>query len=128
MVTNPPCPYCGRSTSIRDSSVIYGHSYGLALICDGYPECDAYVGTHKKDGRPLGTLANAELRKARNAAHAVLDPLWRDGHMRRNEAYAWLAKVLDIDRTAAHIAMFSEEQCRQVVEAVAAEFQSVSGA
>lgn len=41
------CPYCGRTAELKDSAVIYcGTSYGMAWVCSGFPECDAYVGCH----------------------------------------------------------------------------------
>lgn len=109
------CPYCQSKCKVQDSSVIYGRSYGPVLICTRFPACDSYVGCHR-NGRPLGTLANAELRRFRNAAHAAFDPIWKTGRMRRQEAYAWLAKRLGIDKYECHIAMFDLDMCGKVIE------------
>ena len=54
------CDYCGRETEYVDSKVIYGKSYGKIYLCRN---CMAYVGVHKGTDKPLGRLANAELRK-----------------------------------------------------------------
>jgi hypothetical protein len=80
------------------------------------------VGTHKnsKEHKPLGRLANAELRAAKKRAHAAFDPLWKSGHMKRGSAYAWLSDTLGIDKKDAHIGMFDVERCNAVVEAVKA--------
>ena len=67
------CDYCGRETEYVDSKVIYGKSYGKIYLCRN---CMAYVGVHKGTDKPLGRLANAELRNWKKAAHAVFDPLW----------------------------------------------------
>ena len=87
------CDYCGRETEYVDSKVIYGKSYGKIYLCRN---CMAYVGVHKGTDKPLGRLANAELRNWKKAAHAVFDPLWKYGRFRghRNAAYAWLAQKM----------------------------------
>ena len=72
------CPYCGKEAELIDSSVIYGRSYGMAYICF---DCDAYVGTHKGTEKPLGRLANAELRKWKMRAHDAFDPIWKSRKM-----------------------------------------------
>jgi len=80
-------------------------------------QCNAYVGTHKKSGKPLGTLANSALRAARSRAHAAFDPLWRDAKstMTRREAYQWLSETLNIRFKDCHIALFDLRTCGHVV-------------
>ena len=73
--------------------------------------CDAYVGTHKRTGEPLGTLANATLRNYRKRVHATFDPVWKQGTMKRGEAYVAFAKLMGISTGDCHIALFNEEQC-----------------
>ncbi len=110
------CPYCGSDVVKRDSSLIYGRSYGVAWVCSRFPECDAYVGCHKGSDRPLGRLANKTLRRRKNEAHAAFDPLWKSGQMSRNEAYHWLAGRLGIPKEECHIGMFDERRCELVVQ------------
>lgn len=120
-MTYPPCPYCGKPTEIRDSREIYGRSYGLALICSGFPACDSYVGCHQDSGLPKGTLANAELRIARKQAHAAFDPLWRrpgDKRAHRQRAYAWLTAATGIPADDCHIGMMDVARCRLVIDAI----------
>jgi hypothetical protein len=74
--------------------------------------CNAYVGCHPGTSTPLGNLANAELRRARNIVHSVFDPLWKGRKMTRSAAYQWLASQLDIPVEKCHIAMFDISQCR----------------
>jgi hypothetical protein len=119
------CLYCGTPAKLIDSAQIYGgRSFGPAWACGRYPTCDAYVGCHRGTERPLGRLANAELRRAKQAAHAVFDPLWQ-AKMRlsriskktaRNAAYQWLARELGIPESDCHIGMFDVDACRRVVE------------
>lgn len=87
--------------------------------------CDAWVGCHRGTTKPLGRLANAELRQAKQDAHVAFDALWRRttpaGTFDRGGAYTWLAQQLDIERADCHIGMMDVEQCRRVVEICEAE-------
>ena len=111
------CPYCGGSVSLVSSSKVYrGRDFGLMYLCDNYPSCDAYVGVHKGTNRPLGTLANAELREWRKKAHAAFDPLHKSGRMSRKQAYKLMQHLMDIDDKEAHIANFDVDQCKALIE------------
>jgi len=113
------CPYCGEKAKMVGGKEIYPHRPDLyQLNFYQCAPCDAYVGCHKTgDGKqPLGRLANAELRKAKSAAHAAFDPMWKDGKKKRGSAYAWLSDQLGIDKRDCHIGMFDVETCRRVVE------------
>ena len=58
---NVICDYCGKPAQFVDSASVYhGHSYGMVYYC---PDCQAWVGVHKGTDRPLGRLADAELRR-----------------------------------------------------------------
>jgi hypothetical protein len=65
----------------------------------------------------LGRLADAELRKAKIAAHAVFDPLWKSGEMTRKEAYRWLAKALNLAEPP-HMGSMNIDECHLVIKAV----------
>lgn len=117
--TNPMmiCPYCGSTVSLRDATAVYNRpGYGKLWLCDNYPICDAYVGTHNQDDSPIGTLANRQLRQWRRNAHALFDPIWKSGKMSRNEAYQWLCEQLGLPREETHIGMFDEARCKEVVK------------
>lgn len=109
------CPYCGRQAEFVDSKVVYGKSYGMIYLCRN---CMAYVGVHKGTDKPLGRLANAELRYWKKAAHAAFDPLWQYGFFkgRRKAAYRWLAKKMDLPLEETHIGMFDVSQCKRVIK------------
>lgn len=83
----------------------------------------AYVGVHKGTDRPLGRLANAELRYWKKAAHAVFDPLWQRGPFRghRNVAYGWLAQKMNLPIEKTHIGMFDVEQCKKAIQIIRKE-------
>lgn len=126
------CPYCGKDAALVPGSTVYPHRADLHVKQFWYCRpCDAYVGCHELSARPLGRLANAELRRAKSAAHRAFDSLWRrsDLHGRRariarGKTYAWLAAQMEIARGACHIGMFDEAQCRRVVELVDAHRQN----
>ena len=109
------CPYCNRPACFTTWS-------GKWPVWECKP-CDARVGCHRGTPSPLGTLANAELRAARNAAHRAFDPLWKKGgpfhRAGRGVAYAWLAGGLGLRVAECHIAMFDLETCERVVKMLA---------
>lgn len=89
------CPFCGAEAQLVTQHQVYGRRYGRGgwiWACSRWPVCDSYVGCHPGTTKPLGTMANSALRRARSKAHEAFDPLWKDRHMNRNKAYAKLAK------------------------------------
>ena len=108
------CPYCSGRAEYTDSAEVYrGRSYGMIWLCR---PCFAYVGCHKGGDKPLGRLANAELRAWKQKAHRAFDPMWKGKKTSRGQAYLWLAEKLQIDRADCHIGMFDVEACKRVVE------------
>ena len=83
--------------------------------------CDAYVGCHPGSDKPLGSLANAELRAARVKTHTLhFDPLWKNQRLfgygdARRKAYEWLAGKLGIRVEDCHIGQFDLETCNKVM-------------
>lgn len=113
------CPYCGASAVCRPASTVYGADTidrkSFLYLCSNWPSCDAYVGAHKADRRPMGTLANSRLRHKRILAHHALERLQQERHMDKWASYVWLQAKLGLDERNAHIGMFSEQQCDQVI-------------
>lgn len=107
------CDYCGRDAVLTPTREIYnGRDFGWAWRC---LPCGAWVGCHKGTKKPLGRLANSELREWKKNAHAAFDPLWQEVGMSRPGAYSWLASRLGIESSQCHIGMFNVETCKQVV-------------
>jgi hypothetical protein len=108
------CPYDGGQVDLVNNSEIYkGKSYGewpYAYLCR---ECGAYVGLHPHTDIPLGTLADAELRRARNMCKAPFVQLYKQKVMTRDKAYAELAKHMGLDVEACHFGWFDIEQCKR---------------
>jgi hypothetical protein len=62
--------------------------------CD---DCRNFVGCHHKSDdplRPLGCIPTPEVKEARKLIHAVLDPIWKQGHMERKRLYKLLSAKL----------------------------------
>lgn len=112
------CPYCGSSVVLRSADGIYReNSNGTMLyVCSKYPECDAYVRVHDGTRIPVGSMANRKLRALRKTAHDYFDQLYQSGLMGKQEAYQWLAQLIDAPLSEAHIGYLGEYYCQQVIE------------
>lgn len=84
-------------------------------MCSHWPKCDAYVSAHKNNLRPMGTLANGELRHKRIIAHRALEAYRTKTRMSKWSIYLWMQGKLRLDARHTHIAMFTEEQCDQLI-------------
>ena len=109
------CNYCGKPARLVDSSCVYGRSYGMIYYC---ADCNAWVGVHRHNNKPLGILANAQLRQYKKRAHLYFDRLWKSKRMTRSEAYEWLSKQLGKKPEKTHIGMFEVGDCQQVIKVV----------
>ena len=102
---------------LRSADGIYheNHSHTMLYVCSNYPRCDAYVRTHPGTNIPVGTLANHELRTLRNQAHHYFDQLYLSGLMSKQDAYLWLAGLLQVPLSKAHIGFLGEYYCNEVI-------------
>ena len=112
------CPYCGSTIVLRSADGIYKDNSSSTMLytCSKYPECDAYVRVLPGTKTPVGSLANGNLRLLRREAHQHFDRLHLSGIMSRQDAYAWLAGILNAPLSQAHIGYLSEYYCQQVIE------------
>lgn len=114
------CPYCGRKAVLRSASYIYGENciqpQKPVYVCSGYPEhCDAYVGAHEHNLKPMGTMANGELRHLRIEAHHALNAITNAGYMTKKGLYIWLANKMNLHEKDMHIAQFSFYRCGESI-------------
>ncbi len=124
----PTCPYCNNPSILVTGDDLYPHIPALrSKSFYRCAPCKAHVGCHPGTTKPLGRLANAELRRLKMDAHAAFDHLWAGGRMKRASAYKWLAGALGIDPKTCHIGMFNEDECRAVVDVVSALRQTTEG-
>ena len=112
------CPYCGSPVVLRSADGIYKENSAGAMlyVCSKYPACDAYVRVQPGTKTPVGSLANGALRALRHEAHQYFDRLYLTGLMTRNDAYIWLAYLLQAPLAQAHIGYLGEYYCRQVIK------------
>lgn len=113
------CSHCGKPARLVSGRTIYPNREDLfhKKYWNCFP-CAAYVGCHPNSIKPLGTLANAELRQMRKDTHHAFDPLWKNGSLTRKEAYYELAKYLDIPVYKCHIGLFTIRDCIKVIKFV----------
>lgn len=127
MIPQVVCPFCKSSVSLVDSAKVYRRSYGFIYLCDRYPLCDARVRCHPNSNKPLGTLADKELRRWRSLTHRHFDPLWQSGiFTSRNAAYKWLARVMGLPPAKTHVGMFDKQQCIRAIRVVR-RFEQIAG-
>lgn len=114
----PICPYCSRfskkvtgGTIYPDLAALAGLNNRIFYLC---APCNAYVGCHPGTDKPLGSLADAELRRWRQKAHAALDPLWQFGPYSRTEIYGLLADYMGLSSGDCHIGYFGIAECQTV--------------
>ena len=108
--------YCGSPVVYTSNAEIDGREYGEGK-CYLCRTCRAFVGVHPGTDTPLGTLANEELRRYRQAAHYWFDQIWRKPLRitTRYKAYGWLAEQLKLPRESTHIGMFEKEECEKTI-------------
>ena len=121
------CTTCNCVVEARktDGSEIYPHRKDLKELIFYKCTCNSTIGCHKDTDKPMGTLANDKLKKARIVAHKEFDDLFKNGYMSRKKAYEWLSDKLNISKDNCHIGMFNIEECNLVVSAVYDYFENL---
>lgn len=112
-MSNVICSYCEQPAEWVSNETIYGRRYGASYMIWLCRSCEAWVGCHQNTKRPLGTLANKELRTARMKAHDHIDPLWRSGKFPRKEVYRALAEHFGKE---IHIGGADMETCNKILQ------------
>lgn len=108
------CNCCGRlSVEIAHHKEVYGKAYSKWPWVFRCTYCFAYVGMHPFTNIPLGTLANAETRKARKECKEPFEKLFKSGRFTRSEAYELLAKKLGIPKEECHFGWFDIDMCNK---------------
>lgn len=82
--------------------------------------CGNYVGCHHKTKnrtQPLGCIATPEILEARKKIHALLDPLWKSGKIKRGQAYGYISHR--IGKTYHNGELRSLEEAREAYKIVA---------
>lgn len=126
------CPYCGANTVIRPASEIYQDPRRTdeLYVCSNYPRCNSYVSMYPGTKKPMGPLANGDLRNLRIRAHRKFDQIWQTRIMSRDQAYRWMADYFCLPLREAHIGNFNEYRCKELInkcESVLAANQRAAG-
>lgn len=126
------CPYCNGKVELKSCLHVYKKYYSeYVIVCENYPSCDSYVGTHK-NGKPLGRLANKELRQLKIEAHLYFDSLWKHKKNKgltaaRFKAYKWLSGELGLDVKETHIGYFDIETTKKVIKICKPYYNKITG-
>ena len=106
------CPYCGNKAVWVSNAVVYGEPLGKSHMIYYCSDCGAYVGCHNNTRKPLGTMANAELRKLRIRAHNHIDKLYKNGGITRKELYKGLKLYFGKE---VHVGESNKEMCMELI-------------
>jgi hypothetical protein len=117
----PACPYCNGKSILRPETFIYNEHYSDKnyWVCENYPNCNAYVGTHGHgiwQNFPMGRLANPDLRNLKKNAHQLFDHMWKTKTIARGEMYSWMRRVMNLTEPEAHIGELDNDRCRELIE------------
>jgi len=116
------CCECGKEVNARltNGREVYPHRPDLFKIpiwkCD---TCKNFVGCHHKTDtptKPLGVIANQEIKNARMEIHRVLDVLWKSKLYSRGDVYRMLKEKLGHEYHTAEIK--SLEEVKRVLTAI----------
>jgi hypothetical protein len=114
------CSYCGGEGILTPGSKVHRKGEpSLLYVCKSYPACDSYVGCHASSLLPMGTMANKRLRKLRQLAHEMFDPLWQEtgNELGRSAAYAAAALVMGLENEF-HIGNLDEKGCEEFIDRI----------
>lgn len=91
------CCACGKTVKceLKTGREIYPHRPDLYDIkmyeCSN---CHNRVGIHKGATKSLGCIPTPEIKRARIKVHALIDPLWKTGKMKRAAVYKRISDEL----------------------------------
>lgn len=108
------CDFCNGPVVKTSNAEIYGKEFGNGM-CYLCRNCKASVGTHN-NGKPLGILANREMRALKKCCHELFDYVWRFGGLTRSGAYTILSEKLGIDRKDCHFGHFGIDMLHKSIK------------
>lgn len=122
------CGECSTACEETTGKEVYPHREDLYhLKFFQCPKCGARCGVNASTGKPSGTPAGPETRRARQEAHTYLDKLWKNGGpMTRKEVYAWLQGVMGLTSEECHIAKMNVDQAEMVANLADIYFKKLS--
>lgn len=118
------CPYCGAPAKMvpeaemnfRFHETNPGKKKDFFWVCSRYPECDVYIAADNHTKRPMGTMANPELRHMRMMIH-YWQVLLVDNRVYTKGTFASMlaSMVNQIDPRRVHVSEFTRYQAETVL-------------
>lgn len=109
------CNICGSTNvNLVSNSYIYGKEYGkypYVYLCSN---CKAYVGVHPNN-KPLGILADDEMRTLRKQCHDLFDKKWNT-KKERTEQYNVLGSKLGLEKGKCHFSWMNKNELRNAIK------------
>lgn len=110
------CPYCNKKAIWCENKEIYGRNYGKSYMCYYCKDCDAYVGCHNNTKKPLGRMANKELRELRKESknlwiNKIVGGNYRNRKL-RSRGYKYLRNLLNKEF---HFGDSTIEECTLII-------------
>lgn len=117
------CNYCNQPCKWVENKEIYGRNYGRSYMIWLCVDCDAYVGCHNNSKKPLGRVANKELRDLRKESKNLFISKylrkWNCPNHVKDSMYKRLASEINIPVSECHFGMFDEKRCKDVINLLA---------
>ena len=109
------CNICGSTNvNLVSNSYIYGKEYGKYPYVYLCADCKAYVGVHPNN-KPLGILADDEMRTLRKQCHDLFDKKWTN-KKERTKQYDILGSRLGLDKGKCHFSWMNKDELRNAIK------------
>ncbi len=92
-MVDPKCPYCNSEVAYTSATAVYKKpGFGFLYLCSKFPSCDSYISAGD-DAKPLGTLANRELRNLRKRFFGLIDQISEAKQAPRQEVVRLIGRL-----------------------------------
>lgn len=110
------CPYCNRKARLITGKQLYRsikrikhYRFWRCDSCDAHAKCS-------RDGKPIGSLANAELRQLRRKAHDLMEWIVASGTMDESELHKMLCQSVGRKSKRVMLVHYSKDDCQAIVD------------
>ncbi|KAG2373474.1 hypothetical protein C9374_012081 [Naegleria lovaniensis] len=109
----------------------------LLWVCSSYPECLLNHMAHQMDemfsdekiqyfkGQPLGIPSSELCKTMRLQIHEIMSILMKKNNWKKSYCYALMASWLNVDKSQAHVALFSIETCLFIIQKFLDEYSGI---
>lgn len=111
------CDFCDSPVNLRENKEVYGKNFGQwpwIYLCSN-DNCKAFISCIKGTYKPVGTLANHELRELRKQISLWLRQLVEEGPFTEIGAKDWCAAWIGVKLDEFKIAKLSVKQCQTII-------------